>query len=117
MEASMLDRLKTERQKWAAPIRGAQPRRTPSLLGFDARSRELYDTALPRGVLIPRLDADRERVNYWMSPTALVRNYSDTAGMHLIVARRLDAFLALVTSQAYSDDQLHRDLYRPRPDR
>jgi hypothetical protein len=50
MEASM-DWFKSERQKWRTPIDRAQLRSTPTLRGFDARSRELYGTALPRGVL------------------------------------------------------------------
>jgi type IV secretion system protein VirD4 len=71
-EASM-DWLKSERQKWATKIDGAQLRTDLSLPGFDARSRELYGKALPRGVLLPRLEADRERVNYWMSPRELMK--------------------------------------------
>jgi type IV secretion system protein VirD4 len=72
-EVSM-DWFKSERQKWKTPIDRAQLRRTPTLPGFDARSRELYGTALPRGVLLPRLEPDRERVNCWMSPSELMRH-------------------------------------------
>ena len=68
------DWFKSERQKWATPIEEAQLRSAPTLPGFDARSRELYGTALPRGVLLPRLEPDRERVNYWMSPAQLMRH-------------------------------------------
>jgi hypothetical protein len=70
----MFDWFRTERQKWATPIDRTQLRSAPTLPGFDARSRELYGTALPRGVLLPRLEADRERVNYWMSPAELMRH-------------------------------------------
>jgi type IV secretion system protein VirD4 len=68
----MLDWLKSERQKWATPMKRVALRSYPTLPGFDARSRELYGTALPRGVLLPRLEPDRERVNYWMSPSELL---------------------------------------------
>src|SRR5271167_3552567 len=50
-----MDWFKSERQKWTTKIHLAQLRSTPTLPGFDARSRELYGTALPRGVLLPRL--------------------------------------------------------------
>jgi hypothetical protein len=46
-----MDWFKSERQKRRTPIHHAQLRSTPTLPGFDARSRELYGTALPRGVL------------------------------------------------------------------
>ena len=69
-----MDWFKSERQKWATPIDLAQLGSTPTLPGFDALSRELYGTALPRGVLLPRLEPDRERVNYWMSPTELMKH-------------------------------------------
>lgn len=69
----MFDLFKNERKKWATPIDGAQLRRMPTPPGFNARSREFYGTALPRGVLLPRLEADRERINYWMSPAELIR--------------------------------------------
>ena len=69
----MLDWFKSERQKWKIPAQDAQLRETPTLAGFDTRSRELYETALPRGVLMPRLEADRERMNFWMSPMELMK--------------------------------------------
>jgi type IV secretion system protein VirD4 len=72
--ASMMDWFKSERRKWATPIHGVRLDDTPSLPGFDARSRDLFGVALPRGVLLPRLEADREGVNYWMSPAALMRH-------------------------------------------
>ena len=54
-----MDWFKSERKKWATPIHDASLRDTPTLPGFDERSRELYGTALPRGVLLPRLEPDR----------------------------------------------------------
>jgi len=48
--------------------------RIPSLPNFDAKSRELFEKALPRGVLLPRLEWDRDRENYWMSPQQLLRH-------------------------------------------
>src|ERR1700678_4132157 len=72
-EASM-DWFKSERAKYATRIHVARLRNHSNLPGFDARSRELYGTALPRGVLLPRLEADRERVNYWMSPSELMKH-------------------------------------------
>ena len=69
-----MDWFKSERAKWATQIHLARLRNTPTLPGFDARSRELYGTALPRGVLLPRLEPDRERVNYWMSPAELMKH-------------------------------------------
>ena len=42
------------------------------LPALDARSRELYETALPRGVLVPRFTPERPRVNYWMPPHELL---------------------------------------------
>jgi len=69
-----MDFFKSERQKWATPIGNAPLRSDPNLPGFDTRSRELYGTALPRGVLLPRLEADRERINFWMSPGELIKH-------------------------------------------
>jgi type IV secretion system protein VirD4 len=69
-----MDWFKSERQKWTTKIHLTQLRSNPTMTGFDARSRELYGTALPRGVLLPRLEPDRERINYWMSPSELMRH-------------------------------------------
>jgi type IV secretion system protein VirD4 len=41
------------------------------LPALDARSRELYEKVLPRGVLVPRFVPDRPPVNYWMAPHEL----------------------------------------------
>ncbi|WP_426424155.1 type IV secretory system conjugative DNA transfer family protein [Bradyrhizobium genosp. A] len=68
-----MDWFKSEREKWATKINTSQAQGLPNLPGFDARSRELYETALPRGVLLPRLARDRERINFWMSPKELIK--------------------------------------------
>ena len=61
----------TEREKWASPAALSNAQHHLGLPALDARSRELYESALPRGVLVPRFVADRPRVNYWMPPHAL----------------------------------------------
>lgn len=71
---AMLDLFRSERRKWRTPLASAGMRPSHSLSSMDARSRELFETALPRGVLLPRLLPDRERMNYWMSPTELMRH-------------------------------------------
>jgi type IV secretion system protein VirD4 len=65
--------LRSERQIWADKGGRVLLQPQPTLLSFDARSRELYGKALPRGVLLPRLDRDRERINFWMSPEELLK--------------------------------------------
>jgi type IV secretion system protein VirD4 len=67
-----MDWFKSERQKWATKRHHQLLRTDLSLSGFDVRSHELYGKALPRGVLLPRLEADRERINFWMSPRELM---------------------------------------------
>jgi hypothetical protein len=64
----MFDWLRSERSKYATRLKGPHTSTQPGLPQFDGRSRELFEKALPRGVLLPRLDADRERVNYWILP-------------------------------------------------
>jgi type IV secretion system protein VirD4 len=66
--------FKSERKQWASKLGQGQLRTDLSLPGFDQRSRDLFGKALPRGVLLPRLEADRERVNYWMSPGELMKH-------------------------------------------
>jgi type IV secretion system protein VirD4 len=70
----MFDWLKSERQKWATPAGNTADDLRPALPNFDPLSRELFERALPRGVLLPRLDPDRPRENYWMSPHQLLRH-------------------------------------------
>ena len=77
-----MDWFKSERKKWATKVDGTELRTNLNLPGFDARSRELYGKALPRGVLLPRLEADRERVNYWMSPAELMKYSASTRADH-----------------------------------
>lgn len=69
-----MDWFKSERAKWRTQIHLARLRNYPTLPGFDTGSRDLYETALPRGVLLPRLERDRERINYWMSPAELMKH-------------------------------------------
>ena len=63
----------TERERWASPAALANPNSYMGLPAFDARSRDLYERALPRGVLVPRLAPDRPPVNHWMPPHDLAR--------------------------------------------
>jgi type IV secretion system protein VirD4 len=65
----------TEREKWASPFALASPQSYLGLPALDDRSRELYERALPRGVLVPRFVPDRPPVNYWMSPYQLAQHY------------------------------------------
>lgn len=81
-----MDWFKSERRKFAASIRTVHARVRPNLPGFDARSRELYEKAIPRGVLLPRLEPDRERINYWMSPAELLGNHRFQPG-HIILGK------------------------------
>jgi len=64
---------KTEREKWASPLRLSLTQAHLGLPAFDAHSRELYEKALPRNVLLPRFTPDRPPVNYWMAPHELAR--------------------------------------------
>jgi type IV secretion system protein VirD4 len=64
----------TEREKWASPAVLSRPQRHLGLPALDARSRELYDKALPRNVLLPRGVPNRPPVNYWMSPQELAQH-------------------------------------------
>ncbi len=69
-----MDWFKTERQKWAAPRSSSILRPQLGLTALDHASRELYEKALPRDVLVPRLEADRRRINAWMSPHELAQH-------------------------------------------
>lgn len=61
----------TERERWASPHALSQTQTHLGLPALDHRSRELYERALPRNVLLPRFTLDRPPVNYWMSPQEL----------------------------------------------
>ncbi len=63
----------TEREKWASPAALSNPAAYVGLPALDSRSRELFETVLPRGVLVPRFVADRAPVNHWMPPHELLR--------------------------------------------
>lgn len=63
----------TERERWASPHALSSPQCHLGLPALDPRSRELYERALPRNVLVPRFAPDRPPVNYWMSPRDLSR--------------------------------------------
>jgi type IV secretion system protein VirD4 len=64
---------RTEREKWASPIGLSQLQQHLGLPALDSGSRDLYERALPRGLLVPRFAPDRPPVNYWMSPQELLR--------------------------------------------
>ena len=70
---TFLNPFRSERQRWARPAASVQAASHPALPNLDPKAIELFDKALPRGVLIPRLHRDRERVNYWMSFAELYR--------------------------------------------
>jgi type IV secretion system protein VirD4 len=61
----------TEREKWTSPAALSNPQRHLGLPALDSRSRELYEKALPRSVLVPRFTPDRRPLNCWMSPQEL----------------------------------------------
>lgn len=75
--------FRSERRKWRTRIKDVGLQSYPTLPSFDGRTQDLYGKALPRGVLLPRLEADRERINYWMSPSELLR-YRFTFGQLII---------------------------------
>jgi type IV secretion system protein VirD4 len=66
-----MDWWKTERQKWAESKAASHLRPQLGLTALDPASRELFEKALPRDVQSPRLEADRRRINSWMSPHEL----------------------------------------------
>jgi type IV secretion system protein VirD4 len=68
----MMGWLRSERRRWAARLGHNHGTHYPASPGFDAGSRDLWENALPRGVLSPRFEKDRERVNYWMSASQLM---------------------------------------------
>jgi type IV secretion system protein VirD4 len=65
---------KTERAKWVSPLALSRPQVHLGLPALDVRSRELYERALPRNVLLPRFTPDRPPVNYWMPPHELAQH-------------------------------------------
>lgn len=69
-----MDWFKSEKRKWAQPLGSAVFEEGLGLPALDDASRELYETALPRDVSLPRLDKDRQRINAWMSPYELAQH-------------------------------------------
>jgi type IV secretion system protein VirD4 len=67
-----MDWFRSEFEKWGVPIGGTHLRHYPGLERLDEKTRALFEKRLPRGVLYPRLQRDRERINYWMSPGELM---------------------------------------------
>jgi type IV secretion system protein VirD4 len=63
---------KTEREKWASPLPLVRPAQHVGLPALDDHARRLYDTGLPRGVLLPRAVPQRPPVNHWMRPSDLL---------------------------------------------
>lgn len=63
---------KTERERWASRAGLSNTQAGVGLAALDGASRELYETALPRGVRVPRFTPDRPPVNYWMPPSNLL---------------------------------------------
>ena len=106
----------TEREKWASPARVvANPQTHLGLPALDDRSRELYEKALPRGVLLPRFVADRPPVNYWMSPYELAQ-YAFLPGPDHSRQIREDRFLGLSRRPADGHDRgraRRQDIDRP----
>jgi type IV secretion system protein VirD4 len=70
----MFDLFRSERQKYRIPAHAVTLGSHTSLAALDIRSRELYELGLPRGVLMGRLQPDRERINFWMSAAHLMRH-------------------------------------------
>src|SRR5260370_16516583 len=85
----------TEREKWASPAALSNPAAYVGLPALDSRSRELFETVLPRGVLVPRFVADRAPVNHWMPPHELLR-YAFLPGQ-IILGKFPRPFLALLS--------------------
>ncbi|HLH97043.1 MAG TPA: type IV secretory system conjugative DNA transfer family protein [Xanthobacteraceae bacterium] len=87
----------TEREKWSSLRALVEPQHHVGLPAMDAQSRDLYENALPRGVLVPRFTPDRPRVNYWMAANEL-RGYGYKPGQ-IILGKFAGQFLG------YLDDR------------
>lgn len=75
--------FRSEFQKWGVPVDRARLTDHFGLPQMDARTRELLERRLPRGVTSARLQRDRERFNLWMSPQQLM-SYRFKMGQLLI---------------------------------
>ncbi|WP_441234506.1 type IV secretory system conjugative DNA transfer family protein [Bradyrhizobium sp. 930_D9_N1_4] len=62
----------SEFSRWGKPVERAELLDYYGLPQMDEGSRALFETLLPRGVTSARLERDRERVNYFMSPGQLL---------------------------------------------
>lgn len=81
----------SEFRRWGVPTDHEALRAYPGLPRFDETSRALFEKRLPRGVPIARLQEDRERINYWMSPGELM-GYRWEFGK-LVIGKVGDTFL------------------------
>lgn len=63
-----------ERARWGSPIASAPLQRHLGMPAFGPHERALYETALPRAVMVPRWLPDREPVNRWMAPGDLLQH-------------------------------------------
>jgi type IV secretion system protein VirD4 len=55
-----------ERDKWASRLSIVNPESHIGIPALDEATARLYGKGLPRNVMMPRPDADREAVNHWM---------------------------------------------------
>jgi type IV secretion system protein VirD4 len=86
-----------ERTRWASPYVVSAPQTHIGLPALDPRDRELYERALPRRVMLPRLTPDRPPLNAWMAPHELAA-YAYVPGQ-IILGRFAGRFLG------YLDDR------------
>jgi type IV secretion system protein VirD4 len=70
----LLRRTPTEREKWGAKRALTVDRPSVGLPTLDRYGARLYGEALPRGVVVPRPNADRAPSNRWMSPQEVMRH-------------------------------------------
>ena len=63
-----------ERDRWPTRLVLANTQQHFGLPAMDARSRQLYEQGLPRGVLVPRFTPDRPPLNHWMAAHELAEH-------------------------------------------
>lgn len=63
---------RSEREQWASPLPLVRPVQQLGLPALDDHARALYDTGLPRGVLLPRARPSRPPINHWVRPSELL---------------------------------------------
>jgi hypothetical protein len=67
--------FQSERRIWSRPKAETGSRWKPVLPAFGAKAADLYGKAIPRGILLPRLEPDRERINYLeLQPRPVIAN-------------------------------------------